>query len=175
MKSSGSLDRHFIGVTAMLVFTLGAPALYSVLKEPRKSDTTLALSEAEKSRQPASVVLQKAEVDRETKATNIGKSLSVDIPCESRDLGEIEVSHLRLRGTHCGSEAGELTIKNVSNGFTAQVIDLKDKNYTTDFIDLSEGANELTILRKSAQGSVKEQKIKVRRLPASIIEEMANQ
>jgi hypothetical protein len=175
MKSSGSLDRHFVAVTSMLVLALGAPAVYSLLREPRKVDATLALAEVSGRRQPASVILQKTDVLQEKTKSKIGKSLSIDIACDNRDLGEIQVSHLRLRGVHCGSLSGEVTIKNESNGFTAQVIDLKDKNYTTDFIDLTEGTNQLIISRKGPEGQIQEQKIQVRRLPASINEEEQGQ
>jgi hypothetical protein len=178
MKSSSSLDRHFLTITGLLVFALGAPALYSVIKEPLKADARLDMhgvsldnTKVSSQRQPAAVILTEETHAHTALKTGFSKSLSVDVPCENKDIGELQVSHLRLLGTSCGQLGVEVSVQNISNGFTAEVIGLKDAKYTTDFIDLKEGENHLKITRKDSEGKIEEQLIHVKRLPASISDE----
>lgn len=89
--------------------------------------------------------------------------LDHDLNSSKQDL-KVDGTHLRLRGLMRGHQLQ--AVKNNSNGFTAAVFDRGD-SYTTDFIELQEGANEIALELSDKQGHPVTKKIKVERSPAS--------
>lgn len=91
-------------------------------------------------------------------------SLSADTPSEHLDFSgsgpvtlEIDCSdlsarppvtvrsgHLRLEAKGCEPKA----IINLTNGFEATLFELKDGKYSTDYISLAEGENQLSLVRE---------------------------
>lgn len=162
-----SSQRHFILITLSLVCFLGGFAVHSLLRQPQNVDARLALVTSPQ-RQPSSIS-EDAVVKSQTAAIS-GKSISLSVACDIKNLGSTEGAHLRLLGQTCQvgrKKLTEVSIKNLSNGFTAELIDLKEKGYTTDYIDLVVGENQLLVQRKDQSGEVFEQRINIQRQPAS--------
>ena len=152
-------------ITFCLVTLLGGPAVYSVIQEPAERVTQPDPSDG---REPASI----SKSNRPEKLSQTGitsKSVVLDFTCEKRkSVQDVAGGLLRLRGSSCFKEGWkDFTITNKTNGFTAAVIFLNHKKFTTDFIDLNEGVNELNIQAKDSKGETVTQTLNVRRLPAS--------
>jgi hypothetical protein len=152
-------------ITFCLLILLGGPTVYSVIQEP--------VGES----QPTDVTRGPANVNpavRQTKGSHKGitsRSIVLDFSCEQKNLvQDVDGTLLRLRGTSCLKDNWkDLTVTNQTNGFTASIIYLKNKGFTTDFIDLKEGVNELNIQATDEKGQSVSQKLRVRRLPASTL------
>lgn len=169
MKSANTFERHSILITLSLVVVLGIPAGLSIVSIPQKIDGDPGLMSA--GREPASVRL----VNDKNGASPLTKSASKDINCDSDlNLGALGGSHLRLKGANCG-EITELAIRNTTNGFTASAIPLKGGQFTSDFIDLSEGNNLIEISKVNALGEKTIQTIHVQRTPASDVSSVDTQ
>lgn len=167
MKAPSS-QRQFILITLSFVCLLGGFAVYSLLRQPRKVDARLALAKSQQ-RQPSSI--SEEAIAKSQAAAVAGKSISLSLACDVKNLGSTEGAHLRLLGQTCQTSRKkftEVSIKNLSNGFTAEVIDLKEKGYTTDYIDLVVGDNQLLVQRKDQSGEIFEQTINIQRQPASV-------
>ena len=162
METSSVFERHFILTTAAIVFVLGLPVYFNIAQTPKvqqKIDATKI-----NDRTPASVVIK----DQLLTSYHFSKSQSVESNCEDNQrIDQLKGSHLRLKGTSCGLNQNEIRIINQTNGFTASVIQTKNFTYTTDFIDLKEGLNNIEIVHLSDNKVLKTQKISVQRAPAS--------
>lgn len=166
MAGAQKFENRLLVVTLVVAVLLGIPAVKSIVSYPGKSDTTLALaSRAAESRRPSSIDL----VEQTQSVNSFSKSISIDLGCEAEETQSVgSASHLRLRGSACPSPGEVVAITNLSNGFTAEVIALKIGGFTTDFIDLRGGVNEIKVSRRDASdGQIKQQTIKVLRAPAS--------
>ncbi len=158
-------ERRFLTITFCLVTLLGGPAVYSVIQEPIDLAKDETVSSA---RQPAS--LSKANAGEKISQKGIrSKSVVLDFTCvNKKSIQSVAGGLLRLRGSSCFKPGWkDLTVTNKTNGFTAAVIFLNQKKFTTDFIDLNEGVNELKIQAKGEKGETLTQTLNVRRLPAS--------
>ncbi len=114
-------------------------------------------------RSPAGVEL----VDDKSPAYQFSKSQTLVVKCDQ--LGKIEQlngAHLRLLGNDCFNST-QITVKNITNGFTASVIPLRVNKYTTDFIDLNEGENVIEISHTLNDGSIQKKEIQSQRSIAS--------
>ncbi len=151
-------DQKFLGVTFCLIMLLGGPAVLSVMQEPLDAVSPVAAI----SRIPASISSQ-------SRNRITSKSVVLDVSCTHlQALTEVDGSLLRLRGSGCMKEnSQEMKIINETNGFTAAIIPLKERKFTTDFIELKEGLNQLKISLKDDKGQTVIQTFSVRRLPAS--------
>lgn len=145
--------------------------MYSVVKEPefaisaRDNRPTF----KDDQRKPASIQMKTGETEVTRRNAIQSKSIVLDYECSSENKTvEVEASLLRLRGTDCLDEKWEdVSVVNHSNGFTGSIIFLNDKKFTTDFIDLNEGENQLSIQAKNEKGQVISQKLTIqRRIPA---------
>jgi hypothetical protein len=89
---------------------------------------------------------------------------SMDINCSDAQKDySIGASSVRLRLKSCRNfELSEIT--NTTNGFQATLFESESKMLTTDFIQLSIGANEIEVKNKD---SAKDFKLKIVRMPAS--------
>lgn len=75
-------------------------------------------------------------------------------------------SHLRLKSRFCDkSEPQELKVTNHSNGYTAAVF-INASGFSTDFIDLKDGMNQISIEWTSGQGQKVKRDLSVVREPA---------
>ena len=166
-------ERRFLAITMLLLALIGAPAVYSVAREPKAKVAKDEMSPLTLKRTLASVTPAKV-IERARRNFIKSKSVVLDYSC--KELGkphEVDASLLRLRGDSCLEPTWKnISITNQSNGHTASVIFLKDKKFTTDFIDLKEGENKLTIQATDEQGQAIHQEFRIqRRAPAAVEEE----
>lgn len=105
-----------------------------------------------------------AEASTQTQAPNI-----VDVPCGTNDLTvETQYTRMRLKGENCVSNNSPKTeIKNTSNGYVATVFHKQDFSFTTDYINLVEGMNEINLVFETPEGVASQRKIVINRAPAS--------
>jgi hypothetical protein len=162
-------EQRFLLITACLVALVGAPAVYSILQEPREAlvsqENEGSKSNVDSARAPASV-----KVEAPLRHNNIrSKSVILDYVCKDKgQVYEVDGTLVRFKGSSCLDQMKDISVINQSNGFTGSIIFLKNKNFTTDFIDLKEGDNQLAIQGTDEKGQkiVKTFVVK-RRFPAS--------
>lgn len=98
--------------------------------------------------------------------TKLYISKSIQTNCNFELPEVIEANTVRLTGSSCKLES----LVNKTNGFTASLFVGSEKKWSTDFIYLSEGDNDLKIEYFDSKGQLKERSIKILgRSPASIV------
>ena len=162
-----------LGVSVVL---FGVPAMLSLLNAPELEQLTVKKVDG---RTPASEGLPKqTKVDTVSVMTSSSHSHQkkgastalVQYDCDGKNAQqEVSGNYVRLTGLPC-EDFEDLEITNQTNGFSAAVIFMKGKKFTTDFIDLKEGENNLEITAKLTDGSRISQIFKViRRVPAAVV------
>lgn len=167
----------FLATTAFLVATIAVPTLASLMapdEVPVKAAMILRPTEL-KARQPASlpsvvgspkksVVIQDTKKELNNLLSN--NLISYDFACSKLKAADfhVEGGYLQLKGKDCnkGSQAPKLSITNKSNGFTAAVFMLNEKEYQTDLIQLQEGENQITIQYQGPSGRIEEHVLRVK-------------
>ena len=95
----------------------------------------------------------------------------VDLDCQS-EAQALETASLRfrLKGSPCSDDKKDqprsTQVKNNSNGYVATVFHRSAQEFTTDFINLNEGSNEIEVRFETDDG-VLQKKLTVVRTPAS--------
>jgi hypothetical protein len=153
-------ESQFLLITGTLVILIGGPAFYSLTKESVTETVKITRTE---SRMPASI----PEKELQKAAQIADRSSIVLVNCDQPSSHEdVQSAYIRLTGTPC-EQVENLQITNKTNGFTASVIFKKDNLFTTDFIDLKEGENNLEVVSHMDNGSKVTKNLKVtRRSPA---------
>lgn len=97
---------------------------------------------------------------------------TIEIPCGAQDFSlETAFTRMRIKGENCVSKNSPTTeIKNVSNGYVATVFHKKDYSFTTDYINLNEGRNEINLLFETPEGVTSQRTVIINRAPASASE-----
>lgn len=146
-------EKFFLRITMALVLVVGVPAFFSVVHAP----TNLREEglQIESSRGPASVVTS-SETSQFAKA----ETLSFDCNKEWRGQ-ELKATHLRIKAINC---EGKAQVTNQSNGFTASLVYAKKAEFTTDFIDLVEGKNDLVISAIDSKGKKVQKNLRIDRV-----------
>jgi hypothetical protein len=167
----------FLATTAFLVATIAVPTLASLMTPDENTpQTTMVLRPTElKAREPASVpslvsTPKKSIVIQDTKKelNNLlsNSMISYDFSCSKTKLTDFKVegAYLQLKGKDCnkGAQSPKLSITNKSNGFTASVFMLNEKEYQTDLIQLEEGENQISIQYQMPSGRIEEHLLKVK-------------
>ncbi|MBX3018247.1 MAG: hypothetical protein KF767_10185 [Bdellovibrionaceae bacterium] len=159
MKPDSSLhEAKFLAATAVFTLALLVFSLKGILTPP---ETGLPSGTGE--RGPASEVAgAQAGLNGGT-----GELETLEWDCrDAKDVPTVKGSHVRLKSKYCDkSEKPEVRIVNTANGYTASVF-LAAKGFSTDFIDLREGLNEISIEWKSPKGEPIRRAFHVRREPA---------
>lgn len=154
-------EKNFFLLTAVIVVMLGLPTLTSILSEPiNKSEVTLVSDYS--NRGPASAL-----PSSEGEAAN---SVTMNMSCGSLPSSyDVVGAHLRIKSTGCKDlDISKLSIVNKSNGFTASIFPTKDNQFTTDYMDLTEGENAIEVTLRELSGIEKTHSIKIqKRAPAS--------
>ena len=154
-----SESRFLIG-TAVLVAFVGIPSFISLLKEPSSSAILSSRVEHVEStgvRVPASVG------ERVVDATTVGSTaMTAYLDCNDLEPKIVtDANQIRLITSNCG-KAADVEVTNSTNGYTASVFN-QERGFTTDYLDLSSGNNEMVI--KSKDKTLKF--VVSKRLPAS--------
>jgi hypothetical protein len=177
-------EKRFLLITSFLIVLIGAPAVLSVVREPTSSKKTTetgmeSLTVATQAsdlpvggqRNPAAVPVR--SLDTAPRNAIHSRSVVMDFDCKQNGDLEVDGTLLRLKGQDfscLNDKWTDVSITNHSNGFTAAVIFLK-KGFTTDFIDLKEGENNLEIQAKDDKGQQVTKKFTVKRRSIASVEE----
>jgi hypothetical protein len=154
---------QFLLITGALVLVLGISGILSLLREPEAQ----AMVPAKKieTRTPASANA-KTESPSLVESSNISATSLLRFDCERNQLKEdVSASYVRLAGTPCG-KAEDLEVVNKTNGFSAAVIFTPGGKFTTDFIDLQDGENQLEVTETQSNGTKVSRLFQVIRHPA---------
>ena len=148
-------EKRFLMITFLGVLFIGIFSARDFLKEPVEPLST---------RKPASVSQLATKLDL---SKNYALNETLEINCSKLiEESNTEATHVRFKGL-C-KEPG-LSLTNLSNGFTASVILSKNSEFSTDFINLSEGLNRIQITKTEGDGSISKKELLIhRRLPASL-------
>ena len=93
-----------------------------------------------------------------------------EINCSDSDQKlETSSQRFRLKGQACTNESAALStqIKNRSNGYIATVFHRDPQSFTTDYINLNEGQNEIAV-KFATQNGLIERTITITRNPSSV-------
>jgi hypothetical protein len=155
-KTLKKLQQKLNQTTFLLVVGMGLLALMTILSEPSRGRPT-SLSH----RDLASVS------DSAPRNSETNKAASVlNLKCGDGDNAVSWTQQIRLKGHSCQA-TGETTIlttqiKNTRNGYVATVFH-QDREFSTDFIQLSEGENHLLVKHTLSDGQTEEHKVSVTR------------
>jgi hypothetical protein len=153
-----------LGVASVLILVSDQPAHYS-LQDLSQAQTPLSLA-----RKPAATTMPSAT----SEVSGVDRHI-LELTC---DLGprkwETSARHFRLSSSLCLSQElakqaqqvqrpQEIRVVNKSNGYVATVFFQHPDRFMTDFINLSEGSNEISIITKSAGSTPQERTIQVSR------------
>ncbi len=161
-------ELKFLFIVGIVVVLTGTSALMSILIAPELQ--TVVVKKID-SRSPASVINptdssspQIFVAEKENSSTSL-----VQYNCDHKgEVEEVRGNYLRVTGLPC-PDTEDMEITNQSNGFSAAVIFSKGNKFTTDFIDLKEGENNLEIMTTHNDGTKVSSIFKVvRRGPATI-------
>lgn len=170
-SSREKIESQFLLITGVLLSLIGGPAFFNLVKEPVLETAKITRQD---SRTPANVNdTQEKTIYTENKKAIIEKNAILKYNCEEeladdKKNQEVNSSQLRISGNGCKKQ-NQISISNKTNGFTAEIIFTKEGQFTTDYIDLSVGQNDLEVVSILKDGSQVKQNIKVsRRAPASL-------
>lgn len=170
-------EQRFLILTFVVVALVGGPAVYSVMREPAlRLQTELKVPVNRKPAQVSHAEISN-EVSEQTPRNAIkAKSVTLEMGCQRENqTQETDGTLLRLKSDCWKESAQKISVINKTNGFTAAVIETKSKGFTTDFIDLKEGDNNLEISGTDGAGlPILKLVIVKRRLPASEISAQNN-
>lgn len=158
-------ELRFLLVSMSILAVIGVPAAYSLVQDPTQKSPGVVSSGT---RQPASTEEATGEMVRNSAKA---RSVTLDWDCKNQATSEeVDGTHLRLKGHLCGLQnTDSFSIVNQSNGYTAAVILTKNKEFTTDFIELKDGDNKFQIAYVDLKGKKETRQLTIKkRMPASI-------
>lgn len=144
----GRTQKHFTTILLFLVGGLGLLSTLILLNEP--------LSHREALAPKATDVAQASSGDRRpASAPSIlqqffGKTseqtISLNCHMQQNKLSTTDL-RVRIKGQHCSDGTlSHMVVKNKTNGFVATIFSPKPGAFTTDFINLAEGQNEIELV-----------------------------
>ena len=148
---------------ACLVAGLAVPVLMSWFSPP-ETNTKIVLKE--KSRRGLASVDGEAAPENKA-AGKLSHPITLDWNLSGNEFSrEVEGTHLRIKGLQKGLKTEQIV--NQSNGFTASIF-ASGNEFTTDFIELKEGVNEIKVDVLDTHGRKVTKKLEItRRAPASL-------
>jgi hypothetical protein len=167
-------ERNFLWISCFLVILGGVPSVYSIVSDPNSpkpiAQQDLKPGESQE-RRPASLIPVENALEIENSRNRFkSRSVVVDFQCSSKEqIFEVDGTLVRIRGGDClNPNWTQYTLQNTSNGFTGSLIFVKNKGFTTDFIELQEGANQFSLQAIDENGKKVTQNFVIRRQPASV-------
>jgi hypothetical protein len=150
------LQRRLNQTTFALVVAIGLIAMTTILSEPGRINVR-PMAE----RELASVELNSLKENEPLKTASI-----LALECSDKSEAVSWTQQIRLKGRVCESASGtsivSSQIENMRNGYVATVFH-QDKDFTTDFIQLSEGENQLIVKHTMSDGKVEQHKVVITR------------
>ena len=129
---------QFIWVLIALVILFGIPMVSSFQADHHEVAATVALAEKEAPRAPASSSAPPISTSE--------KIATLKLNCKDKSPSqEVSSNYLRIFGDLCGPDSESVEITNSSNGFQASIFMSENESFSTDFIDLKEGENQLQV------------------------------
>ena len=145
-------------ITGLIVLLIGAPAAYSLVQD--SSSSVIVLENGD--RAPASI---RDADELAEKTQGAAKSITLNLDCQETFLREVVGTHVRIKGHVCTKEkVTNVSVVNSSNGFTAAVIFTKGNEFTTDFIDLQDGQNNLIVSALDSRGETISRPLTIHRM-----------
>lgn len=156
-KSFRKLQRRLNQTTFLLVLGMGLIATMTIVSDPVGVQ-----SRAQADREPASV----SDSQFQANADSVKAASVLTIECAKRDDIVSLTQQIRLKGRVC-QEDDKISIittqiENTRNGYVATVFH-QDREFSTDFIQLSEGENQLLVKHTLSDGNIEERKVTVTR------------
>jgi len=151
-------DSRFLTLTGTVVVTLGLPVLISLLQNA-KQDVVVSPAVAT-GRTPAS---EQSVVP----STKLGVEV-IELGCGDKEVTQsVDSSRIRIRGKDCKNQS-DLSIENSTSGYLASIVEHRPGEFTTDYIDLAVGENQIHVQAKDERGNLLSKVLKLsRRAPAS--------
>lgn len=153
-------ETKFLTILGVVVGLIAIPTFHSLMKLP-----PVVVSEGVVATEPSKKVAPKRSLASEK---SMPTSSSIDWPCDKDDL-KVLTQQVRIRSAHCLGKLNGVKILNGTNGFTASIFPTLNDQFTTDFIDLAEGANKLELSALDHEGKEVHRMIDVTRAPATVL------
>ncbi len=161
-----AINKFILQSSVFSVFLLGAlgiPVAMSIVREPQQL-LPQAQEQKEIKRSLASIPTRK-EIVPKKELSPVQAAIVIDLKCPNKNEFVVESAMLRFKGlqSDCISNHWkDLRLTNETNGFTAEIFFHKEF-FTTDYIDLQEGQNEITFHATKEDGEKVSQKIVIQR------------
>lgn len=134
----------FLLANFLIFFSLAAAIFYQISTAEEVKVAKVLNSE----RTPASInpkITQETSLNTKVVNTEALKEISKNLDCTVSDKQVLTREELVIvSGINCG-KFKNIKITNTSNGFTASVFELSEKQYKTDLIPLTIGANKIFV------------------------------
>lgn len=137
-------EKSLLTATSSLVILMGVPMALDLLKNP---EAHAEMTVQQQVRNPASLSLPKVAIQKSEKTAVI--KLDCDLSSEALST---EGPYLRIQGQLCHQSLDRIQVINQTNGFTANIMKVGSGEFTTDFLDLSEGINEIQMISTTDAG-----------------------
>lgn len=153
-KIEKSALKPYLGLFALTTGIIGLLALLIVSSIPRikEGSHTQKPASSPQSRLPASQTNLAASIDPSVILLDCG----IELSSQSKPA-VLKSSKLRIKGLRCGNLLSQpkpqITIRNNSNGYEASILLLSATEFTTDYLSLVAGKNEISIEMLSNEGA----------------------
>lgn len=138
----------FLLANFFIFVTLASAIFYQVTTVDKVVEQVKVVRETASERTPASINAKmplESAISEKGNLPDMKKEISKNLDCTGSD-SEIKTSEelIVISGANCG-KFKNIKITNLSNGFTASVFELSEKQYKTDLIPLTIGANKISV------------------------------
>lgn len=138
----------FLLANFFIFVTLASAIIYQVTTVDKVVEQVKVVRETASERTPASINSKmplESSISGKSNLPDMKKEISKNLDCTGSD-SEIKTSEelIVISGANCG-KFKNIKITNLSNGFTASVFELSEKQYKTDLIPLTIGANKISV------------------------------
>lgn len=138
----------FLFANFFIFFALAGVIFYQVRTADQIVAPARVVQESNAERTPASINLKAASgtlVNEKNNLPNVKMEISKNLDClGNEDEVKTQEELIIITGANCG-KFKNIKITNLSNGFTASVFELGEKQYKTDLIPLTIGANKISV------------------------------
>jgi|GEM_PF-1606587 len=163
-------ETQFLSVVALLVVLLGVPVVTSIGPSSTHDQVVVRSHNLEDQlRAPASESQNVEPAAGGLKKTPGRTNNLITLKCGvATTTHQVQSAHVRLQGGLCHN-AKALKVTNLTNGFSASIIMTGPNEFSTDFIDLQEGENELQVVHLNGTKEVLSTKVQLHlRHPANV-------
>lgn len=163
--SANFLDQRTFKLLTALVALLAVPTMMSWVATPQ--EFRLVEKKSAKQFRGLASIGELMQPESNSKAGQLSRPILLEWNLGQKTLvKEVDATHLRLKGML--KKGQTKSIQNETNGFTAAVFG-DENGYSTDFIELKEGTNTISVEWVDGKGKNQKSKIEInRRMPASL-------